>query len=66
MIIIKLDELLKQKNKSYYWLAKQCNMSQHNLTNIVNGKTVSIKFETIEKLCKALECTPNDIFSICD
>lgn len=29
---------------------------------MMNNETTGIKFETIEKLCKLLECTPNELF----
>ena len=29
--------------------------------NLYNGKTERIYFETLERICKVLECTPNDI-----
>lgn len=33
-----------------------------NVSAMMNNETTGIKFETIEKLCKILECTPNDLF----
>ena len=33
-----------------------------SVTDMMETKTISIRFETIEKLCRILECTPNDIF----
>lgn len=61
MIILNIDDLLQEKGKSRYWLAKQCDMSQDNIKKICEGKTNSIQFEKLEKICHALECTPNDI-----
>lgn len=65
MITLKVKKILEQQNKTPYWLAKQIGMSQNNMLNICNG-TTSIRFDTLEKLCKALECTPNDIFATDD
>jgi DNA-binding Xre family transcriptional regulator len=31
-------------------------------SNIINGKVTSLKFSHTEKLCKALKCTPNDLY----
>lgn len=61
MITLNIDNLLHEKGKSRYWLAKQCDMSQDNIKKICEGKTISIQFEKLEKICHALECTPNDI-----
>ena len=31
---------------------------------MTSNETSGIRFETIEKLCKVLDCTPNDLFKI--
>lgn len=59
---INIDEILKQRNQSRYWLAKETGITYPNITNLCNGKTSSIKFEMIDKICRVLQCTPNDIF----
>lgn len=61
-----INKLLEEKNKSCYWLAKQCDMSQNNMAKICNGETKSIRFDTLEKICIALECTPNDLITTND
>lgn len=61
MITLDINTMLEQRGRSCYWLAKQCNVSQNNMSKICNGETISIKFEILEKICKALECTPNDL-----
>lgn len=61
---IKLKELLQSKNKSQYWLSKQTDITPQNIGRLANNKTTSISFDNLEKICKALECTPNDIFEI--
>ena len=62
MISFKINQILKEQNKTCYWLSKQCGISPTNMEKICNGKTSSIRFETLEKICKVLSCTPNDIF----
>ena len=61
---VKIDELLDQQNKSRYWLARNSGMAYQNIVKLCNNETTSIKFEFIESICKALNCTPNDIFDI--
>jgi putative transcriptional regulator len=60
-LIIKIDDLLKKQAKTRYWLAKQIKITYQNLCALADNKTKSAKFETIEKICLALNCTPNDI-----
>ena len=62
MIVLKIDKLLKEQNKTPYWLSKQTGISQNNIAKICNGETSTIRFETIEKICNALNCNVEDIF----
>lgn len=66
MLQLNIDNLLKKKNKSRYWLFNQLNtlspISYTNFLNMIDNRTKSIKYENIEKLCSILECEPNDLF----
>ncbi len=64
MIEVNIKELLKKKVKTKYWLVKNMEMGYQTVDAMMNNKTQGIRFETIEKLCKVLECTPNDLFVI--
>lgn len=59
---VKLDEVLKSKGRTKYWLGKQTGITQQNIGRLVNGKTKSVKFENIDAICTALECEVGDIF----
>lgn len=59
-----LKELLEQRGKTVYWLMKQTGMSQKSTYDLVNNHTNGIKFDTLEKICLVLECTPNDVLRI--
>jgi len=62
MLKLKVNEILRQQGKTPYWLGKQTGISQNNIGKICNGETSTIRFDTIEKICKALNCSINDIF----
>lgn len=63
MLELNVIEILKKKNKTKYWLfTKFETMSYTNFDNMIKNKTKSIKYDNIEKLCKFLECTPDDLF----
>lgn len=62
MLKLQLDKILKQKNQTAYALGKQTQIDQANIRKMRDGKTDSIRFETLEKLCKALDCSINDLF----
>lgn len=61
---INLDSILKERNKTRYWLSQTINVAYPNVAKLCDNKTTSIKFDIIEKICKALDCNPNDLFII--
>lgn len=46
---------------SCYELAKRTNMSYPAVHAIYKSKRTSVQLSTLEALCRALDCTPNDI-----
>lgn len=61
MIIFKLDEMLKLRGKSRYWLSKQTNIDNNTLSKIYSNEAKQIRLETLEKLTNALECNVSDL-----
>ncbi len=59
---LRVLEILKEKNKTKYWLYIQMGLSYQNFNRLVNNQTSAIKFENLKMLCEILECTPNDLF----
>lgn len=53
--------LLEKNNKSAYWLEQQTGISHATIYKIVNNQTTMISLNNIDKLCTALNCTPNDL-----
>lgn len=66
MITLNVLNLLKKKGKTRYWLYKQLGMSYQNYNKMINNQTKSIRYENIELICRALECTPNDLLIMTD
>ena len=62
MIRLRVLEILEERNLTKYWLYKQMELSYQNFNKMMNNETQSIRFENIEKLCRILKCTPNDLF----
>lgn len=60
-IITNLDELMKKKGYTLVKLAEEVGITQVNLSNIKNGNISSIRFSTLDEICKVLECQPGDI-----
>ena len=66
MLSLRINEILEERNLTPYWLGKQTGISQNNMLKICNGETKNIRFDTIEKICKALDCAINDLFDTDD
>ncbi len=54
-----LWETMKSRNVTTYFLIAKENFSPYTITNLKRNK--SITMNTLEHLCKVLNCTPNDI-----
>lgn len=62
MVRLRLDQLLKEHEKSKYWVYKQLGMSSQNFDRMLKNETQSIRYENLEALCIMFNCTPNDLF----
>lgn len=59
---LRILDILKEQNKSKYWLYIRMGLSYQNFNRLINNQTKSIKFENLQALCEILECEPNDLF----
>lgn len=64
IIEVRIDELLKEKGHSFYWLSKQTQISHTTLWRLKKEKALGINFVTLEKICQALECEPGDVLKL--
>ncbi len=63
MVRLRILEILKEQDHTKYWLFKRMDMlSYRNFQNIIENKTNSIRFETIDKLSTILEVPIGDLF----
>ncbi len=51
--------MMKEKEISQYYLLKKCGIDNKTLASIKKNGNITVL--TLEKLCVALDCTPNDI-----
>ena len=58
----RIDEILKEKRKTRYWLYMQLGLSYQNFKKLIENQTSAIKIENLKALCDILECSPNDLF----
>ena len=64
MINLNLQTLLIKKWIKLKELSEITGLSQQQLINIKKQRIKKISLSTIEKLCKWLNCQPNDLFII--
>ena len=61
MITVNLDVELKKKKISSQELAVKIGITNANLSILKTNKGKAIRFSTLDKICKVLNCTPGDI-----
>ena len=64
VIEIRVDKLLQELGRSFYWLAKETGISHTTLWRLKKGRARGINFETLGKICSALGCQPGDVMGL--
>lgn len=60
-IRINLDIMLAKRKLSMTNFANEVGITMANLSILKNGKARAIRFSTLEKICRVLDCQPGDI-----
>lgn len=60
-IIVNIDVMLAKRKMSMTELSNQVGITMANLSILKNGKAKAIRFSTLERICRALDCQPADI-----
>ncbi|MBS4193474.1 helix-turn-helix domain-containing protein [Lederbergia citri] len=60
-IRINLEKVMKEKGYNIGTLAEKAEMHRNGISKIINGKNNGIEFDTLDKLCTALDCNVGDI-----
>ncbi|MGY3187285.1 helix-turn-helix domain-containing protein [Lysinibacillus sp. TE18511] len=66
MIKVHLSRLLGEKRMKISELAEATGLHRNGLSRLYNEETDGIKFDTLEKICKALNCDISDLIEIVD
>ncbi len=65
-IIINIDVELAKKKMSVTELSERVGITLANLSILKNGKAKAIRLNTLEAICKALDCQPGDLLEFRD
>lgn len=60
-IIVTLDVMLARRKMRSKELAEIVGITEQNVSLLKSGKVKGVRFETLDKICHALNCTPADI-----
>lgn len=60
-IIINIDVMMAKRKISLNELSEKVNLTLSNLSILKTGKAKAIRLNTLESICKALNCQPGDI-----
>jgi putative transcriptional regulator len=60
-IVVRLDVMLALRKMRSRELAERIGITEQNVSLLKSGKVKGIRFETLERICEALDCQPGDI-----
>ena len=60
-IVVNLDVMLARRKMRSKELAEIIGITEANLSLLKSGKVKGVRFETLDKICTALQCQPGDL-----
>lgn len=60
-IIVNLDVMMAKRKMSVTQLSEELDITMANVSILKNGKAKAVKLDTLNKICKVLDCQPWDI-----
>ena len=63
-VVVTLDVMLARRKMKAKDLAERVGITEANLSLLRTGKVKGVRFETLAKICEALECKPGDLLEV--
>ena len=60
-IIVNLDIMLARRKMRSRELAELVGITEQNISLLKSGKVKGVRFETLDKICQALNCQPGEL-----
>lgn len=60
-IVFRLDRVMADRKISLGELAKRIDLTDSNLSILKTGKAKAVRMETLNSICRELNCQPGDI-----
>jgi putative transcriptional regulator len=65
-IIVNLDVMMARRKMSLTELSEKVGITMANLSILKTGKAKAVRLETLEAICRVLNCQPGDILEFVD
>ena len=60
-IVVHLDVMLAKRKMRSRELAEHVGITEQNISLLKSGKVRGVRFDTLEQICKVLQCQPGDL-----
>ncbi len=60
-IVMNLDVMLARRKMRSRELAERIDITEANLSLLKSGKVRGVRFDTLARICEALQCQPGDL-----
>ncbi len=60
-IVVNLDVMLARRKMRSRDLAARIGITEQNVSLLKSGKVKGIRFDTLEAICRVLDCQPGDL-----
>ena len=61
MIVVNLDVMMAKRKISLTELAERVGLTAANLSIFETGKARAVRFSTLDRICRELDCQPADL-----
>ena len=61
MIVVNLDVMMARRKMSLTELAERVDLTPANLSILKTGKARAVRFSTLDRICRELDCQPADL-----
>ena len=60
-IVVNLDVMLARRKMRSRELAEHVGITEQNISLLKSGKVRGVRFDTLEAICRVLQCQPGDL-----
>ena len=60
-IVVNLDVMLARRKMRSRELAERVGITEQNISLLKSGKVRGVRFDTLARICEALQCQPGDL-----